>query len=26
VEVSRTFRPPSDNRELGLAFGSFEVR
>ena len=26
VEVSRTFRPPSDPRELGLAFGSFEVR
>ena len=26
VEVSRTFRPPADPRELGLAFGSFEVR
>jgi hypothetical protein len=26
VEVSRTFAPPSDPRELGLAFGTFEVR
>ena len=26
VEVSRTFVPPSDPRELGLAFGVFEVR
>jgi hypothetical protein len=26
VEVSRTFTPPSDPRELGLAFGVFEVR
>lgn len=26
VEVSRTFRPPSDARDLGLAFGAFEVR
>jgi hypothetical protein len=26
VRVSRTFRPPADPRELGLAFGTFEVR
>jgi len=26
IEVDRTFRPPSDQRELGLAFGTFEVR
>jgi hypothetical protein len=26
VEVSRTFRPPEDGRELGLSFGVFEVR
>jgi hypothetical protein len=26
VEVSRTFRPPEDPRELGLSFGVFEVR
>jgi len=26
VEVSRTLRPEADPRELGLAFGSFEVR
>jgi hypothetical protein len=26
IEVSRTFRPPSDQRDLGLAFGVFEVR
>jgi hypothetical protein len=26
VEVSRTFRPPADARDLGLAFGFFEVR
>jgi hypothetical protein len=26
VEVSRTFRPAGDNRDLGLAFGIFEVR
>jgi hypothetical protein len=26
VEVSRTARPSGDTRELGLAFGSFEVR
>jgi hypothetical protein len=26
VRVGRTFRPPSDPRELGLAFGTFEVR
>jgi hypothetical protein len=26
VEVGRVIRPPSDPRELGLAFGSFEVR
>ena len=26
VEVNRTFRTPRDNRELGLAFGVFEVR
>jgi hypothetical protein len=26
VEVSRTFVPPGDLRELGLAFGVFEVR
>ncbi|MGA3238583.1 MAG: hypothetical protein ABSG03_19990 [Bryobacteraceae bacterium] len=25
VEVSRTFRPPDDPRELGLSFGVFEV-
>jgi hypothetical protein len=26
VEVSRTFRPPEDGRDLGLSFGVFEVR
>jgi len=26
VEVGRTFRLPPDNRDLGLAFGAFEVR
>ncbi|MCX6629103.1 MAG: hypothetical protein NTW28_15910 [Candidatus Solibacter sp.] len=26
VEVGRVIRPPSDPRELGLAFGAFEVR
>jgi hypothetical protein len=26
VEVDRTFRPASDPRELGLAFGVFEIR
>jgi hypothetical protein len=26
VEVSRTFRPASDDRDLGLSFGTFEVR
>jgi hypothetical protein len=26
VEVSRTFRPPEDERDLGLSFGVFEVR
>jgi hypothetical protein len=26
IEVSRTFRPPSDARDLGLAFGVIEVR
>ena len=26
VEVNRTFRKPPDNRDLGLAFGVFEVR
>ncbi len=26
VEVSRTYRPPSDSRDLGLAFGALEVR
>jgi hypothetical protein len=26
VEVARTFRPASDPRDLGLAFGVFEVR
>jgi hypothetical protein len=26
VETDRTFKPDSDPRELGLAFGSFEVR
>jgi hypothetical protein len=26
VEVDRTFTPPGDGRELGLAFGVFEVR
>jgi hypothetical protein len=26
VEVSRTIRPPADGRELGLAFGTFDVR
>jgi hypothetical protein len=26
VEAARTFRPASDPRELGLAFGSFEIR
>ena len=26
VEVARIFRPPSDQRDLGLAFGAFEVR
>jgi hypothetical protein len=26
VEVGRTIRPASDPRDLGLAFGVFEVR
>jgi hypothetical protein len=26
VEVSRTIRPPADGRDLGLAFGVFEIR
>jgi hypothetical protein len=26
VEVNRTFRAPGDNRDLGLAFGVFEVK
>jgi hypothetical protein len=26
VEVPRTFRPPADQRDLGLVFGVFEVR
>jgi len=26
ISVNRTIRPPSDGRELGLAFGIFEVR
>ncbi|HZT28751.1 MAG TPA: glycosyltransferase family 39 protein [Bryobacteraceae bacterium] len=26
IEVGRTFRPPADGRELGLTFGTFEVR
>ena len=26
LEVTRTFRPPSDPRDLGLAFGTFEIR
>jgi hypothetical protein len=26
VEVSRTIRPPEDGRDLGLAFGTFEMR
>lgn len=26
LEVGRTFRPPGDGRNLGLSFGSFEVR
>ena len=26
IEVNRTFRPSGDNRELGLAFGVFEIR
>jgi hypothetical protein len=26
VEVGRTFRPASDPRDLGLIFGTFEVR
>jgi hypothetical protein len=26
VEVSRTIRPPADGRDLGLAFGTFEVQ
>jgi hypothetical protein len=26
VEVSKTFRPPGDPRDLGLSFGVFEVR
>ena len=26
VEVSRTYRTPSDQRDLGLVFGVFEVR
>jgi hypothetical protein len=26
VEVSHTFRPPEDERDLGLSFGVFEVR
>ena len=26
VEVGRTFKPPGDKRELGVAFGVFEIR
>ncbi len=26
VEVSKTFRPPEETRDLGLSFGTFEVR
>lgn len=26
IQVNRVFRPPSDPRDLGLAFGTFEVR
>jgi hypothetical protein len=26
IEVSRTFRPPTDARDLGLAFGVIEFR
>jgi hypothetical protein len=26
IEVSRTFRPPGDARELGMAFGTFAIR
>jgi len=26
IEVSRTFRPPNDERDLGLAFGVVEIR
>jgi hypothetical protein len=26
IEVSRTYRPPSDARDLGLAFGVIEIR
>jgi hypothetical protein len=26
VEVGRTFKPPGEERELGLAFGVFEIR
>ena len=26
LKVGRTFRPPGDSRDLGLAFGSFEIR
>jgi hypothetical protein len=26
VEVNRVYRPPGDQRDLGLAFGTFEVR
>jgi hypothetical protein len=26
IEVERTFRPPGDRRDLGLAFGTIAVR
>lgn len=26
ISVSRTFRPPTDPRDLGLAFGVIEIR
>jgi hypothetical protein len=26
VEINRTFRPPGETRDLGLAFGVFEIK
>jgi hypothetical protein len=26
IEASKTFRPPNDQRELGMIFGTFEIK